>query len=136
MRRPLAAAALALLLAGCGGEQAAGEAAVYPCHEAGGLTYAEKRQERQFLPFLSLVEAGIDEVEVFLVHPVLGKPQPLAEALEVDHLPGPEEPDHIIHVRVVGEPENVVVGNAGLLLCCDLIRTTFLPQSWENFLYA
>lgn len=38
-----------------------------------------------------------------------------AEALEVDNLPFPEEPDHVVHIRVVGQPQNVVVGEPGLL---------------------
>ena len=83
-----------------------------------------------------LVEAGVDEVNVFLVHAVLCQTQALTEALEVDHLPGPQELDDVVDVRVVTQAQDVVISDPGLLLCCDLVRTTFLPQSWENFLYA
>ena len=82
------------------------------------------------------VEGRVHEVHVFLIQLVAGQAQPLTEALEVDHFPGPQEADGVVDIRVIGQAENVVVGNARLLLCCDLVRTTFLPQSWENFLYA
>lgn len=72
------------------------------------------------------VEGRVHEVHVFLIQLVAGQAQPLAEALEVDHFPGPQEADGIIDIRVIGQAENVVVGNARLLLCCDLVRTTFL----------
>ena len=85
-----------------------------------GLVHAETGKS------LSLVEAGIDEVDILLVHAVLRQPQALAEALEVDHLPGPEELDDVVDVRVVTQAQDVVIGDTGLLLCCDLVRTTFL----------
>ena len=75
---------------------------------------------------LLLVEAGVDIVDVFLVQPVLDQPQSLAEALEMDDLPGTQELDDVVDVRVIGKPQNVVVGDAGLLLCCDRVRTTCL----------
>ena len=72
------------------------------------------------------VKGRVDQIDVFLVHPVLRQPQSLAEALEVDHLPGPEEFDDIVDIGVIGQAQNVVIGDPGLLLCCDRVRTTFL----------
>ena len=48
--------------------------------------------------------------------------QALAEALEVDDLPLPKEPDNIVYVRVVAEAEDVVVGHPGLLLGGQVLR--------------
>ena len=75
---------------------------------------------------LSLIKAGIDEVDILLVHAVLRQPQALAEALEVDYFPSTQELDDIIDVRVIAQAQDVVIGDTGLLLCCDLVRTTFL----------
>ena len=72
------------------------------------------------------VKGRVDQIDVFLVHPVLRQPQSLAEALEVDHLPGPQELDDIVDIRIVAQTQDVVVCRAGFLLCCDLVRTTFL----------
>ena len=72
------------------------------------------------------VEGGIGKVDILGVHLVLAQPQAFAEALEVDDLPLPEEADDVVHVRVVGQAENVVVGLSGLLFWCDLVRTTCL----------
>ena len=43
----------------------------------------------------------------------------LAEPLEVDYLPLAQELDDVVHVRVVAEAEDVVVGHPGLLLWCN-----------------
>ncbi len=79
---------------------------------------------RRFVCGRLFVKGGVGEVHIFLIHPLLGQRDSLTEALEVDNFPLPQEADHIVHVRVVGQAENVVVGKAGLLLCCDRIRTT------------
>ena len=72
------------------------------------------------------VKGRVDQIDVFLVHPVLRQPQSLAEALEVDHLPGPQELDDVVDVRVVTQAQDVVISDPGLLLCGDRVRTTFL----------
>ena len=72
------------------------------------------------------VEGGVGEIDVFGVHLVLAQPQTFAEALEVDDLPLPEEADDVVHVRVIGQAEDVVIGLPGLLLWCVLVRTTGL----------
>ena len=46
------------------------------------------------------------------------------EALEMDYFPFPEEANDIVDIRIVGESQNIVVGDAGLLLCCDRTGTT------------
>ena len=66
---------------------------------------------------MSAVEGRIGEVDVLLVHLLLGQTHRLAEALEVDDLPLPEEADDVIDVGVVAEPEDVVIGDSGLLFC-------------------
>lgn len=48
-----------------------------------------------------------------------------AEALEMHDLPGPQELDDVVDVRVVGQAQDVVIGDPGLLLCGNHIRTTF-----------
>ena len=48
-----------------------------------------------------------------------------AEALIMNDLPLPEKLDCIPDVGVVDQPEDVVVAQAGFLLCCNHIRTTF-----------
>lgn len=48
-----------------------------------------------------------------------------AETLEVDDFPLSQETDDIVDVRVVGKAEDIVVGEAGFLLWCDLVRTTY-----------
>ena len=73
----------------------------------------------------SVVERGIHIVHIFLIQLFAGEPQPLAEALEVDDLPLPQETDHVVDIGIVGEPQDVVIGDTRLLLCCNHIRTTF-----------
>ena len=62
------------------------------------------------------VEGGVGEVDVFGVHFLLAQAQAFSEALEVNDLPLPQKADDVVHVRVVGQAEDVVIGQAGLLL--------------------
>ena len=77
------------------------------------------------LAFRLCVEAGVDIVNVFLIHPFFGKTEAFAEALEVHDFTGPQELDHVIYVRIIGQTQDVVIGNTSFLLCCNHIRTTF-----------
>ena len=40
----------------------------------------------------------------------------------MDDLPLPQEADHVVHVRVVGQTEDVVVGQARLLFRSQVLR--------------
>ena len=80
---------------------------------------------RSFFLFGRHIKAGIQVIDVFAVHPLLGQTQRFAKSLEVDHLSFPEELDGIVDIWIIGKAQNVVVGDTGLLLCCDGVRTTF-----------
>ena len=45
-----------------------------------------------------------------------------AEALEVDDFPLAQELNHIVHIRIVTQPQNIVIGYAGLLLSRQIFR--------------
>lgn len=64
----------------------------------------------------ALVEGGVVGVEVLRVQIVLYDAKRVAEALEVRDFPRAQEADRVAHVRVVGEAEDVVVGQTRLLL--------------------
>ena len=55
---------------------------------------------------------------------ILDHPHRLTEPLEVDDLPLPEEPDRIADLRILDQPEDVVIGESCFLFWCDLVRTT------------
>ncbi len=44
-----------------------------------------------------------------------------AKTLEMDNFPFPEETDHIVDVRIIRQAEDVVIGEAGLLLCSQIL---------------
>ena len=71
-----------------------------------------------------LVKSRISEVDVFGVHLFLAKPQTLAKPLEVYDFPLPQKADDIVYVRIVGKTQNVVIGEAGFLFCCNGVRAT------------
>lgn len=70
------------------------------------------------------VKRRVHEVDIFLIQAILRQPQAFAEALEMDDLPGAQELDGVVYIRVIAETKDVVIGQAGLLLCCNHIRTT------------
>lgn len=72
------------------------------------------------------VKRRVGKVDVFLVHLLLGQTHRLAEALEVNDLPLTQEADDVVDIRVVGKAQNVVIGEAGFLFCCNGVRTAFL----------
>ena len=76
------------------------------------------------------VKRRVGKVDVFLVHLLLGQTHRLAEALEMDDLPFTQKTDGRDHVRVVHQTQNIVIGGAGFLLCCDAVRTALrlLPR--------
>ena len=39
----------------------------------------------------------------------------IAETLEVHDFPRPQKPDCVVDIRVVGKPQNIVIGDAGFL---------------------
>lgn len=71
---------------------------------------------RRFLNSSLSVESGINCVYVFLVKLLRGYAEGFTEALVVDDLALAQEADDVADVGVVAEAEDVVIGNAGLLL--------------------
>ena len=67
------------------------------------------------LPAL-LVEGGVAGVEVLRVEAILGRVERFGKALVVDDLALAEEAEGIAHVGIVDHTEQVVVGDARLLL--------------------
>ena len=53
---------------------------------------------------------------------LLNIPQGFAETLEVDDLPFPQKTDWVAHFRVFYDSEDIVVGGAGFLLCCQILK--------------
>lgn len=47
-----------------------------------------------------------------------------AEALEMDDFPLAQEPDYVVDIRIITQAEDIIIGNAGLLLWCNRKRTT------------
>ena len=53
---------------------------------------------------------------------LLRDPQSFAEPLEMHYFPHSEEPERIRHIRILHDTEQVVVGCAGFLLCCQILE--------------
>ena len=62
------------------------------------------------------VELGIERIKVALVELVGQQPQVFAEALIVHDLAFAQKTDRVLHVRVVRQPQDIVVGGARFLL--------------------
>ena len=86
------------------------------------LGTAKQRESIRSPSACSLIERWVDEVEILLIHTVLGKAQAFAEALEVDDFAGAQELDGIVDVRVVGQAQDVVIRHACLLLGGQILR--------------
>ena len=62
------------------------------------------------------IKLGIEGVEVALVELIGKQPKILTEALIVDNLALAQESDDVFYIRIVGQPQDVVVSRARLLL--------------------
>ena len=71
------------------------------------------------------IKLRVKSIEVFAVQLLLSNAQHFTEALEVDDFPLPQEFNWVAHIRVIHQPQDVVVGHPCLLFCCNHIRTTF-----------
>ena len=77
----------------------------------------------QALSLLS-AQSRIHIVDIFLIQAFAKLLHRFAEALEVYNFSGTQELDDIIHIGIVRKSEDVVIGRASLLLCCNCVRTT------------
>lgn len=50
--------------------------------------------------------------------------QPFAETLEMHDFAFPQETDWVADFRVFDKAQDIVIGSAGFLFCCDLVKTT------------
>ena len=62
------------------------------------------------------IEGWIHEIYVFLIQLFPKQLYSFTKSLEVDNLPFPQEFDYIVHIRVVAEAQDVVIGHSGFLL--------------------
>lgn len=78
--------------------------------------------------FVLQINRGVHAVHIALIEPFPQKLDGFAKSLEVHDLPLPQELDHIVHIRIVTEPKNVVIRDSRLLLCCNCVRITALKN--------
>lgn len=83
--------------------------------QSSGQIKLHRRGENLLGGFLS-VKRGIDRVDIFLIHFLKREAQSLAETLIVYDLPLAQETDDIVHIRIVAQAENIIIGHARLLL--------------------
>ena len=72
--------------------------------------------------FALYINRRIHKIHIPLVQLLPQPLQALTEPLEVDDLPFPQEADHVIHIRVVAQPQDIVVGHPGLLFRRQILR--------------
>lgn len=75
--------------------------------------------------FASALERRVEGVEVLFVQAILHQGKGLGKALVVHDLPRPQEPQHVLHIRVVAQMDQVFIGGTRFLLCCMCEKTTF-----------
>lgn len=64
----------------------------------------------------SHVECRVHIIHIFLVQLLSQQFDSFPEPLEMNNFPLPEEFDDVVHVRIIGKPQNIVIGDPCLLL--------------------
>ena len=72
--------------------------------------------------FLSDIKCGVHKVHVLLVQFFPQQLHSFAEPLEVDNFPFPQELNNIVHIRIVGKPQDIVVGHPSFLLRSQILH--------------
>lgn len=73
---------------------------------------------------LGKIEGRVEGIEVTAVEMILDIPEDFAETLKVYDFPFAEEADRIGYLRIFHHAQDVFIGAAGFLFCCNHIRTT------------
>ena len=60
-------------------------------------------------------------VEILWISLILNAAQAFSESLEMHDLTHPQETDRISHFRILHDPQDIVVGQTCLLLCCHIL---------------
>lgn len=71
-------------------------------------------------------------VHVFLIQLIPQELDRLSKALEMDDFSLPQEFDCVVHIRVIAEPKNVVIGRSGLLFWRSGILATIIHRNIGN----
>lgn len=83
------------------------------------------------------IKGRIHIVNILLVQFFPQKLHSFAKTLEMDDFSLPEEFDHIIYIRIIAEPENIVVGDPCLLLWyAQSFATIFILKFWNKRLIS
>ena len=80
----------------------------------------------------SHIDGWVHKVYVLLVQFFAQQLHSLAEALEMNDLPLPQEFDDIVDVRIVGKPQDIVIGDPSLLLWHAKITGTIIYRYIGN----
>jgi len=78
------------------------------------------------------VKCRIHEVDILLIQLFPQKLDSLTESLEMDDLTLSEEFDHIVHIRIVRQPQDIVIGNSCLLLCQGVTKVKVILTQFES----
>ena len=70
------------------------------------------------------VNCRIHTINVFLIQFLPKKLHGFSKSLEMNNLTLPEEFYHIVDIRVIRQPKDIIIGHSGFLLCCNRINTT------------
>ena len=61
-------------------------------------------------------------VDILLIQFLPKELHGFAKPLEVDNFPFAKELDHIVYIRIIGKPQNIVIGDPCLLLGSQVLR--------------
>lgn len=74
--------------------------------------------------FLPDIKFRVECIEIPAVEMVFYNVQPFAETLEMHDFAFSQETDWVADFRVFDKAQDIVIGSAGFLFCCDLVKTT------------
>ncbi len=81
---------------------------------------------------VSDIYGGVHIVNVLLVQLIPQELYSLSKPLEMDDFSLPQELDRIIHIRIIADTQDIIIGRPGLLLWYDHLKPTKIKLYYDG----
>lgn len=71
---------------------------------------------------LGFIESRVERIEVAAVQMLLNHTESFAKPLEMNDFTFSKETDGVADFRIFDDTEDIVIGRAGFLLCCQILK--------------
>lgn len=104
------------------------------CEESGNNTSSYIKSTPNGVLFAGMlhIESRVHIVDVLLIQLFTQQLDCFPKPLEMNDFPFSQEFDHIVYIRVITEPQDIIIGGAGLLFCQGVTKVKVILTQFES----